>query len=148
MIELYFLIRLSKHIASLASLKGRNGLAYFVFTIVFWVSAETVGAFIGMSAFYDDTAMTYCVALAFALVSGLISFIIVKIVSPKEFKVSRPTPLKGASALNTPGQLNIRMSKSTGGEKLYGVYLNGQHLGFLKNGENIQALTQLAENVI
>jgi len=76
MIEIFVLIWLCGKNAKNAKLRGKSGGAASLYTLAIWIGLEIIGASIGNAA--DMGMGAYVLALAFAIVGGVISYNIAK----------------------------------------------------------------------
>ncbi len=74
MLEVVALIYICRRIWSNAFERGRSPIFYIILTLVIWVGMEILGFIIGLSLGLGAGA--YFIALVFAVIGGLISYIL------------------------------------------------------------------------
>ena len=149
MIEIIAIILLANLNARNAAARGRNPGSFSVLTIGLWFGSELIGVLIGMVTTSGDMISVYGFALVFAFIGGIASYIIAKNCSPGEHKEIQYAPLAGARQLEIPCTLNIvRVKSFVSMVMTYSIYLNGQHIGDLKNGAALQVSIDLEQNTL
>lgn len=83
MIEIIALVLLCIHNAKISKKKGYNSTGYVFMTIGMWIGFEIAGALIGVMIAGNRMGVVYFLALAGAVVGGVLSNQIVKKLEPK-----------------------------------------------------------------
>ncbi|MDR2437214.1 MAG: hypothetical protein LBD17_04000 [Endomicrobium sp.] len=149
MLEIIALIILINVNAKNAGKRGRKGWPFALLTLIMWIGFEILGAVIGNIASEGHTVPTYLTALVFAIIGGIVSYLIAKNCKPGDNKILDGARLLRARQLDTPTMLTIQRESSFVSSLVsYSVHLNGVEVGFLKNGQSMDVYTDLVENGI
>lgn len=129
--------------------RGRKPGGFIALTIILWFVLEFVGAFIG--AFLDIGYGIYVMALVFAGMGALISYLVAKNCKPGNFvaqeQVLTQAVINNAQPLLGPVQLTIvRESSIMGAAISWSFSLNGQVVGKLGNGKAMTVSTAQRQN--
>jgi hypothetical protein len=118
-------------------------------TIFLWFGFEILGAIIGYLASDGEIVPTYITSLVFAIIGGIVSYLIAKNCAPGDYKTLEGAKLVRTRPLNAPTSLTIqRQSSFLRKFATYSVLLNGVQVGDLKNGERMNIYTNQVENEI
>ncbi len=149
MLEILGIIFLSNINAKNAAARGRKPGGFRGMTIGLWFGGELLGFFIGMAATNGEIYPAYGVALLLAATGGVASYFIAKNCKPGDYRPQQYGPPVNAQALAAPCTLTVTREKSFVGMAVaYHVFLNGQQVGTLKNGESLQLPATLVQNTL
>ena len=149
MLEIFGIIFLANKNGKNASDRGRKPGSFKGLTFLLWFGCELIGFFTGMAATNGETLSAYGVAILFAIIGGIISYIIAVNCKPGNYQEQQHAPLPNAQPLEVPCAITItRENSMIGAIVQYSIMINGQHAGYVKNGESIRITTSLMQNVI
>ena len=151
MLEILFIIFLSNKNKANAISRGRKPGMFIGLTIGLWFGLEFLGAFIGTLA--DMGAGAYGLALLFAIIGGVASYLIAKNCTPGDYVAPEQTMSKAvanaAQPLRFPAQITlVRESSMVGAIVRWDFLLNGQPVGSLGNGNSMTFTTSQRQNIL
>ena len=151
MLEVFAIIMLSNKNKANALARGRKPGGFQGLTVALWFGLEIVGFLIGIAAELGWGA--YVLALVFAGVGGLISYLVAKNCKPGDY-VPQAAIMTDAFALSAqplaaPARIDIvRESSMVGAIVSWSFTLNGQYIGSLGNGKAMTVYTGQSQNVL
>lgn len=143
MIEILAIIFLCKGNHNRALERGKSGGSAIAYTIAFWLGFEFLGAVTSVFIF-RISGLAYLFGLIFAVVGGVISYLI-----SKKGKIINPL-VPQYQELSSPCAVQVyRDNSSLDSHLKYSIYLNGQlHDGSLDNDSVLEAQTTRDNNSI
>jgi hypothetical protein len=128
--------------------RGRKPGLFVALTFILWFGAEFLGVLIGVIAGLG--ALTYLLALGFAALDGLASYLIARNCTPGNDVIADSEQivadlLSRAERLTVPAVLDISMQYAPG---RYEIALNGQLIGLLDNTGMLTAETWFRQNAL
>ena len=147
MLEIFAVMLLADNNAKKASERGRDPRLFRNITYVIWFVCEIFGFFI-VAAAAGGLLGAYFAALLSAAAGGLASYLIVLNCTPGNYRQMHLSQPEGAVPLDLPCILTVSRISAAGSLSVRSVCLNGQPIGNLKNGENVQVTLNLSQNVI
>lgn len=154
MLEFVGIYFLSKKNGQNAEARGQKPTLYKVLTWVLWLGLETLGFVIAVWL-TQTRLMVYLLALLFAGVGGLISYLIAancpqgNYVSPTQRVQQMQRAQFAARPLPAPCTINIVRDKNfVSSLATFSVFLNEQMIGSLSNGQSMMAQTMVEMNVL
>lgn len=149
MLEILMITLLCKANKKNALERGRKPGGFIALTIILWLVLEFIGAFIG--ALLDIGYGIYVLALVFAGIGALISYLAAKNCKPGNFvaqeQVLTQTVIYNAQPLLAPVPLTVvRESSVVGAVISWSFTLNGQPIGKLSNGTAVTVSTAQRQN--
>lgn len=146
MLEVFFVYMLCKANKRNALRRGRKPGAFIAITIILWVGLELFGLTIGIAL--EAAGYFYLLGVGFALLGGLISYLIAKNCKPGDYLSPQVAMAREfvshAEKLSTPAMLLI--STSLSGSNYF--YLNGQGIGFLRDNKSLAVPTVYRQNIL
>ena len=154
MLEIIGIIFLANTNGKNAEARGRSPGPFKGLTFGLWFGGEVVGFFIGMLITDGEVYPAYAIALIFAILGGIASYLLAKNCPPGQATPSAAqyapnSSIEGAWPLSDPCQITIEKEFGMDGSNIaQSVFLNGQYMGNLNNGERMQIQTSLVQNTI
>ena len=148
MLEIFAVMMLADNNAKKAAERGRSPGPYRTVTYLLLFGCEIIG-FAAGAAISGGIAGAYLTALPAAAAGGLASYLIAANCTPGGYRQMQYSPLEGSVQLDFPRILTVsRLSAAAGSLSVYSIWLNGQNMGSLRNGESVQVTVNLEQNVI
>jgi hypothetical protein len=152
MLEVFALIFLSNVNRKNALERGRKPGGFVALTIILWLGLEFLAIGIGTAAELGLT--TYGLAIAMAVIGGLISYLVAKNCKPGTYvppaQAMAQAVTENVQSLSVPATLTIiRESSMVGALLTWEFSLNGHSVGALKNGQALPPVsTTQRKNVL
>jgi hypothetical protein len=152
MLEILGLMMLCNKNKANALARGRKPTGFIWLTVLLWFGLEITGGIIGVAAEMGTGA--YFLALLFALIGGLISYLASKNCKPGNYvpdvQILTCNIAQNAQPLDTPAQIVlVRESSMVGMAVNWTFSLNGKPVGSLGNGKCLPILmTPQRQNIL
>jgi hypothetical protein len=151
MLEIFAIVWLSNKNKANALARGRKPGGFTGLTIALWFGLELIGFLIGIAAKLGWGA--YVLGLVFAVIGGLISYLIAKNCKPGDYvppsAVMADAAARSAQPLAALSRIDIvRESSMVGAVVGWSFELNGQYIGSLSNGKAMTVYTDRSQNVL
>ncbi len=151
MLEILGIIWLSNKNKANALSRGRKPGGFVALTIALWFGLEFIGLFIGFALEMELGA--YILGLGFAIIGGVISWLVAKNCRTGEYvppaAATLENAVRSAQPLSAPARIDIvRESSMVGAVVGWSFMLNGQYIGSLGNGKAMTAYTNQNPNVL
>ncbi len=131
--------------------RGREPALFIALTFVWWLVMEAIGLLIGVFLFGGGLA--YLLAIVFAAVGGLISYLMARNCKPGYYMIPSVEMsaeiMQNADPLAEPAAIRlIRYGSFVGVAVRWSFTLNEQPIGTLANGEEISTCTYQKQNIL
>ena len=151
MLEIIGIILLCNKNAANVIKRGRKPTVFVCLTVGLWLGMEALGALIGFTSGLEAGA--YILALLFAAMGGLASYLIAKNARPGNYVPQAQAMAQqiadNAQALDSPAQITIMRERSMVGALVtWSFTLNSRPIGRLGNGKSLKASTAQRQNIL
>ncbi len=151
MLEILAIVWLCNTNKKHAAQRGRKPGGFVALTVVLWIGLELLGSVIGALAGME--AGVYLLAILFAGIGGLISYLIAKncrtgdYISPEDKAIT--DIVNSPEYLDAPATIEIIRDKSIFGALVeYPLKLNGQGIAGIRNGGSVTVQTVSKHNIL
>ena len=151
MLEIWAMMLLCNKNKANALARGRKPGGFVGLTVTLWIGMELLGIVIGVAA--ELGMATYLLAILFAALGGLISYLIAKNCPLGNYvlpvNILAGNILQNAELLAQPARIDIvRGSSFVGAVVRWSFNLNGRDVGSLSNGQSLTVYTNQRQNIL